>query len=159
MPHRVCVKLHFCFSSYPSPIVATEPPSRRHNNQSPPQQHYTIDSRARSRSSSRSPARLQDRARSFERNSNAYSAAPTRSLSYDRAVSSRSCDNSLGYGSFTGSYDVNARSIPDSTSGQRYRSTLLDLGPTPGETREERRRRMRELLRTLDKTSPRVMPH
>ena len=142
-----------CCSSYPSPIVATEPPSRRHK----PSQHSSTSSRARSRSSSRSPARSQDRARSYQRTSSTPYTAP-RSQSYDRALSSRSYDNSLGYGSFTGSFDVNARSIPDH-SGQRYRSSLLDLGPTPGETKEERRRRMRELLRTLDKNSPRLVPH
>lgn len=140
-------------SSYPSPIVATEAPSRRYQ----PSRQYsdTSSARTRSRSSSRSPSRVSDRARSYDRTvSPAYQP---RSMSHDRALSSRSYEMSLGYGSLSGSHDINARSIPD--NGQRYRSTLQELGPTPGESKEERRKRMRELLRTLDKPSPRLIPH
>jgi len=146
----------FVFSSYPSPIVATEMPNRRFN--SSRHSSDVLSSKGRSRSSSRSPSRSpprsSDRARSYDRTTSAHQP---RSMSYDRGLSSRSYDVSLGYGSLTGSHDLTAKSIPD--AGQRYRSSLLDLGPAPGETRDERRKRMRELLRTLDKPSPRVHQH
>ena len=140
------------FSNYPRPVVAKDLP----------QLHDAVDAYAHETSCSersvsrRTRSSSSDRARAPRR-----SQLQTRSMSHDRAVTSRSgVDASLGYGSLSGSQDLTMRSIPDGSSGQRYRSALLDLGPTAGETRDDRRRRMKELLRTLDKTSsPRVSSH
>ena len=139
------------FSNYPRPMVARDFPL--HRDASDAHTHETSGSERSGSRRTRSTS--SDRARTPKR-----AHTQTRSMSYDRAVPSRSgVDASLGYGSLSGSQDLSMRSIPDGSGGQRYRSALLDLGPTAGETREERRKRMKELLRTLDKAGPRVSSH
>lgn len=159
---------------YPSPTPASDTPKRSSS------ANYKLTSadqdngyrKSRSRSPrDESPVNTYERSRSYERSSRSaninHDSYETRSRSYDRRGPGRSVSNdatTTGYGSLSSSIglrnslgvnnDLNSKSLPDS-GGPRYRSSLEGLGPNPNETKAERRKRMRELLRTLDKPAQR----
>lgn len=156
--------LLYISSAFPSPKLSDTP--RRSSSTNYKLTSVDKDKRSRSKSPPLSPSRTYERSRSHERAPRPEGTYEIRSRSYDRRPPARSVSHEVttttGYGSLTssiglrnslGNTDLNVRSMPD--SGPRYCSNLTELGPTPGETKEERRKRMRELLRTLDKSTSR----